>query len=71
MQILLGIITKSLDNYLLFSGGYKKIVVLTAHGYGRKIWNTKYIMATYPFKYQLPESFFCQKTKFANMVHCT
>lgn len=28
-------------------------------------------MATYSFKYQLPESFFCQKTKFTNMVHCT
>jgi len=41
MQIFLGIITNSLYNYLLFGGGYKKIVVLTAHGYRRKIWNTK------------------------------
>ena len=40
MQIILGIITKSLNNYLLFSSGYKKIVVLTAHD-RRKIWNTK------------------------------
>lgn len=41
MQILLEIITKSLYNYLLFGSGHKKIVVLTAHGYRRKIWNTK------------------------------
>ena len=40
MQIILEIITKSLNNYLLFSGRNKKIVVLTAHD-GRKIWNTK------------------------------
>jgi len=40
MQIILGIITKSLNNYLLFGGGYEKIVVLTAQD-RRKIWNTK------------------------------
>lgn len=28
-------------------------------------------MAPYPFKYVLPESFFCQKTRFTIMVHCT
>lgn len=40
MQIMLVIITKSLNNYLLFGSWYKKIVVLTAHD-RRKIWNTK------------------------------
>ena len=40
MQIILGIITKSLNNYLLFCGRNKKIVVLTADDRG-KILNTK------------------------------
>lgn len=40
MQKILGIITKSLNNYLLFSGRRKKIVVLTTYN-SRKIWYTK------------------------------
>lgn len=68
MQIILEIITNSLNNHLLFSGRNKKIVVLTAN-YGRKIWNTKQTLATYTVKFQRPKPRYCRKSKFVHMVH--